>query len=266
MTDDDKHDEDAPDDAPKQADATAPDDERHGRIGDGHMIVSGLLEGAAGRFHGLLKIAATLAVVALLGWVGHTGMAMGVASVDVTRTPQYAQRARDLRWAQSDLKESQEDVVNRTRDIGKANDAIKQADKDAATYQAVVDEFDKAGQASESPAITVTGIGERGASAGGYTTIPMTVHNNTSNTYTFYEVNFQVQDDAGNVRHAYFALGSSDIGSGVCGPNADCHIQVLDQFDYAGLTLVPISWSVSTADSSGNGYGTYGTDAPTRRF
>lgn len=210
-------------------------------------------------------LAAILIIVALV-WLGRTGVRMGMASVDVTSSEQYRRRDRDLRWASSDLVESHQDVVNRTKDIERAEADITKAKDDAAADQAVVEEFRKAEQPSGNPALTVVSIGERGASAGGYTVIPVMLHNNTQETYGFYDVNFQVQDDAGNVVHTYFALGSSDGGDAPCAPNADCPVEVFDKFDYAGLTIVPTSWSVTVEGGSNSDYGTYGTDAPTRKF
>jgi len=90
----------------------------------------------------------------------------------------------------------------------------------------------------------------------------MRLHNNTSETYSFFEINYQAEDGDGNIRYSGFAL--ADDGT-TCGPNADCAISFFGKFNHTGLTIVPISWNVSTADNS-NDYGCYGANVITKQF
>ena len=92
----------------------------------------------------------------------------------------------------------------------------------------------------------------------GYYKIPFTVHNNTSTTFTYYKVQYQLTDDAGNITNTYFVNNAND-----CAGNSDCVMTGYGRFNPAGMTLTPISWTTGSAENS---YGRYGTDVVTRRF
>ncbi|OZG57452.1 hypothetical protein BMYO_1949 [Bifidobacterium myosotis] len=214
-----------------------------------------------GPLAGVAKAAATLVCVGVLMWAGSTGYRLGGQSVVVADTPQYQQASQKLKWANVDLMESKQDVANREKQIKEANDAIDQAKKDREKYGKIVEEVQQAQRESKSPVLTVIAIGDTSQSYIFFET-PMTVHNNTDKTYSFFEVYVQATDADGNVVHSGYALGESET---TCEPNADCQIKLFDEFDPRGLKVTPTYWSVTATDGSSD-YGRYGADVMSKQL
>lgn len=216
--------------------------------------------GASGRTPGKTRLrtvitAACCAVVVVVS--GVIGWNMGGDSVDVRSNAAYQAKAKELKRAETALTESKQDIGNRAKQVDEANDAIAETTKEMEHYQDLAKEFGPiAGDAN--PKIGVQAIGAAENSYG-YHNIPITIHNNSSTTLTYYQINYQFTDDVGNITHTYFANSTAP-----CAANADCTVNGFDRFDPTGMTLTPISWTI---DGTGTGtYGRYGTDVATRRF
>ena len=187
---------------------------------------------------------------AIMGWN------MGGRSIDVRASAEYQVRTKELRRAETALTESQQDIDDRNTQLNETDDAIGKTEREMERYQDFAKEFGpSAGDAN--PQITVKSIGAVDA-AYGYYKIPIIVHNNTSATLTYYEVRYQLTDDAGNITNCHFANSVNG-----CAGNADCTFMGYGRFNPAGMTLTPISWTTGSAENS---YGHYGTDVVTRKF
>lgn len=204
----------------------------------------------------LRTVVAALCAIAVVA-AGVAGWTMGGRSVDVRASAEYQAKAKELDRAETALTESKQDVDNRAKQVDEADGALTATAKERERYRELAKEFG-ALPGDDNPRIVVKAIGPAQSSYG-YHLIPITIHNNTSATLTYYEIRYQLTDDAGNVVHAYFANGTA-----TCAAKADCVIEGSDRFDPSGMTFTPISWNL---DGSGDGtYGCYGTDVVTRRF
>ena len=200
-------------------------------------------------------IVAAICLIAVIA-AGIMGWNMGGRSIDVHASAEYQARTKELRRAETALTESQEDIDNRNTQLNETDDAIGKTEQEMKRYQDFAKEFGpSAGDAN--PQITVKSIGAVEPSYS-YYDIPITVHNNTSTAITYYEIRYQLTDDAGNITYTGFANDSSG-----CAPDVDCVIMSHGRFNPAGMTLTPISWTTGSAENS---YGRYGTDVVTRRF
>ncbi|MBW3090162.1 hypothetical protein [Bifidobacterium miconisargentati] len=214
---------------------------------------------------GPLAVAAKAAVIVVcvlaLAWLGTVAYRLGGQSVVVKDTPQYQKASQNLKWANVDLMESEQDVANRQKQIKQANAIIDQAKQDREKYGNIVDEIQQAQKQNKDPALTVTAIGDPTQSYLYYET-PITVHNNTQQAYSSVDVYFQAVDGDGNVLHSAYAMGESET---TCEPNADCALSIFDDFNPSGSKLMPTYWGV-TATGGSSEYGRYGVDAMSKQF
>lgn len=207
------------------------------------------------------KTAGIVVCVLALAGTGVIAYRLSGQSVIVKDTPQYQKASQNLKWANVDLMESEQDVANRQKQIKQAKATIDQAKQDREKYGNVVDEVKQAQQQNKEPALTVTAIGDPTQSYLYYET-PITVHNNTQQAYSSFNVYFQALDGDGNVLHSAYAMGESET---TCEPNADCALSIFDDFNLAGSKLMPTYWGV-TATGGGSEYGRYGADAMSKQF
>ncbi|PLS24640.1 hypothetical protein BLI708_09390 [Bifidobacterium imperatoris] len=208
------------------------------------------------------RILTALACVAALIGIGITGWNMGGRSVVVQESPQYRKEAENLKWANSDLEESKQDVNNRQRQLREAGSQVDQLKRDQEKYGQLIQEIKQAQQQSETPVLTVTVIGDILQRSTFSYHVPITVHNNSQSALTFFEVYYQAVDGAGNVVDAGYAVGSSGT---TCEPNADCEVTTYSNYSPAGTRIVPTFWSTNTA-SSDSQFGRYGADVVSRQF
>lgn len=200
-----------------------------------------------------IAVAVICAIVVIA--VGIVGWNMGKRSVNVLASAQYQAKAQELKRVQSDAMESQQDADSSKQKVDAADSAVSQATKELKRYQDLVKEFSSA-DGDANPSITVKAIGPSQFSYG-YYVIPITIHNNTANALSFYEIRYQLTDDDGNITNTYFAVSTDD-----CKLNADCALTSTTTFNPTGMTFTPISWDTG---ADGN-YGRYGTNVVSRRF
>ncbi|NEG55525.1 hypothetical protein [Bifidobacterium platyrrhinorum] len=198
------------------------------------------------------------AALAAAGW------RRGAADIDVAGSAPYRAERRRLELARSDLGESEQDIGLRRKDVAKARESLDGAKAEGERYRAAVEEFQTAGRQTKAPALAVVSIGDM-TDDYGYRSIPITVHNTTSNTYTYYSIDYQATDDDGDVAYTGFAMFDSASGA-VCMPDSDCTMRILDRHDFTGQTVTPMSWSVSGPGGTADDYGRYGDDVTARRF
>ncbi|PJM77278.1 hypothetical protein [Bifidobacterium felsineum] len=208
------------------------------------------------------RVLMALACVAALIGAGIVGWNMGGRSVVVQESPQYRKEAENLKWANSDLEESKQDVDNRQRQLREAGSQVDQLKRDQEKYGQLIQEIKQAQQQSETPMLTVTAIGDILQQSSFSYRVPITVHNNSQNALTFFEVYYQAVDAAGNVVDAGYAIGDSGV---TCEPGADCVVKTYSNYSPSGTRIIPTFWSTSTA-SSDSQFGRYGADAVNRQF
>lgn len=220
--------------------------------------LTGTNESNATKMFALVRLknmtAAVMCVIVVIA-VGMLGWNMGKRSVNVLGSEQYQAKVQELKRAQSDLKESQQDADSSKQKLDEASNAVSQVVKEKEHYQDLVKEF-SAVNGDANPLITVKAVGPAQFSYG-YHVFQITIHNNTANTLSFYEIRYQFTDDTGNITNTYFAVSTDG-----CAPNTDCVITSTTTFDPTGMTFTPISWDTG---ADGN-YGRYGTDVVTRRM
>ncbi|NMM97906.1 hypothetical protein [Bifidobacterium olomucense] len=196
-----------------------------------------------------------------LAAIGAAGWYAGGHSVVVQESPRYLNEAENLKWANSDFEESKQDIANRQSQMKQASTQLDQIKTERAQMSQLLKEIRQVAQPQDSPSITVNAIGDVSSSIT-YSTIPFTVHNNTQNVLTNYQVYYEALDSNGNILDAGYALPESGA---TCEPNSDCAISSLNMFNPAGSTIVPIYWTANTANNDWHD-GYYGTDVIRKQF
>lgn len=216
----------------------------------------------ARRLAGGARMLAGLACVAALIGTGVAGWNLRGRSVVVQESPQYRKEAENLKWANSDLEESKQDVSNRQQQIREAGSQVDQLKRDQEKYGQLVQEIKKAQQQSKTPILTVTAIGDITQQSSFSYRVPITVHNNSQDTLTFFEIYYEAVDADSNIVDAGYALGDSGVA---CEPNADCIVRTYSNYSPSGTRIIPTFWSTNTANSDSQN-GRYGADVMSKQF
>ncbi|KAB7788349.1 hypothetical protein [Bifidobacterium cebidarum] len=208
------------------------------------------------------RLLVVVACIAALIGTGFAGWNLGGRSVVVQESPQYRKEAENLKWANSDLEESKQDIDNRQQQLREAGSQVDQLKRDQEKYGQLIQEIKQAQQQSQTPMLTVTAIGDISQQSTFSYHVPITVHNNSQNTLTFFEVYYETVDADQNIVDSGYALGSSGA---TCEPNADCVVKTYGNYSPAGTRIIPTYWSINTANSDSQ-YGRYGADVMTKQF